>query len=57
MDAEPDFWPIRIRTQETKFDPDLDKTRIRETLNQSDNDIRLGKTTTYILRVKWERAF
>ena len=30
--SDPDFQLIRMRTQEKKFDPDPDKTRIRNTL-------------------------
>ena len=29
--SDPDFWPIRIRTQEKMSDPDPEKTRSRNT--------------------------
>ena len=35
MDPDPDFRPIRIRTQENKFVPNPEKTRIRNTVVNS----------------------
>ena len=31
--SDPDFWPIRIRTQKKKFDPDPEKKSGTETLD------------------------